>query len=53
MACILGRWYLYTFIMSVITIIVSIYALAGHQIIDQRDKSIDQLKTVSAKIEEL
>ena len=53
MASLLWRWYIYTFVFCLVTIAVSIYALAGHQIIDQRDKSIDQLKAISAKIEEL
>ena len=45
--------YWITLCVSVLTVIVSIYALAGHQIIDERNRSLKDLTAINAKIADL
>jgi hypothetical protein len=49
----LNRQYWIALCVSVLTVIVSIYALAGHQIIDERNRSLKDLTAINAKIADL
>jgi hypothetical protein len=49
----MNRQYWMTLVVTIITMLISIYALSGHQIVDQRKQATAELSAISSKIADL